>query len=241
MALGSFLTRVAGVASALAAVAPLAHAQPQRPQADTGGFVISDPLVVSKCQKCHARDSTGHMGRLSYLRKTPEGWEASVRRMASLADVKLQPTDARAIVKYLANKQGLAPAEVRDARFEMERRFMDFRYTGDAVTERTCRACHSVGRVMLQRRTKTEWELLIATHRGYYPNSDFQAFRRSGPSSDSAPAPHPMDQAIGHLSKAFPLQTPSGPRGRRRCDRPPWKGAGSSRATRSGAGRCSGG
>ncbi|MBK6458606.1 MAG: quinohemoprotein amine dehydrogenase subunit alpha [Gemmatimonadetes bacterium] len=208
MALGSFLTRVAGVASALAAVAPLAHAQPQRPQADTGGFVISDPLVVSKCQKCHARDSTGHMGRLSYLRKTPEGWEASVRRMASLADVKLQPTDARAIVKYLANKQGLAPAEVRDARFEMERRFMDFRYTGDAVTERTCRACHSVGRVMLQRRTKTEWELLIATHRGYYPNSDFQAFRRSGPSSDSAPAPHPMDQAIGHLSKAFPLQTP---------------------------------
>jgi len=196
------------VASALAAVAPLAHAQPQRPQADTGGFVISDPLVVSKCQKCHARDSTGHMGRLSYLRKTPEGWEASVRRMASLADVKLQPTDARAIVKYLANKQGLAPAEVRDARFEMERRFMDFRYTGDAVTERTCRACHSVGRVMLQRRTKTEWELLIATHRGYYPNSDFQAFRRSGPSSDSAPAPHPMDQAIGHLSKAFPLQTP---------------------------------
>ena len=71
MALGSFLTRVAGVASALAAVAPLAHAQPQRPQADTGGFVISDPLVVSKCQKCHARDSTGHMGRLSYLRKTP--------------------------------------------------------------------------------------------------------------------------------------------------------------------------
>ncbi|HNV75195.1 MAG TPA: quinohemoprotein amine dehydrogenase subunit alpha [Gemmatimonadaceae bacterium] len=208
MALGSFLTRVAGVASALAAVAPLAHAQPQRPQADTGGFVISDPLVVSKCQKCHARDSTGHMGRLSYLRKTPEGWEASVRRMASLADVKLQPTDARAIVKYLANKQGLAPAEVRGARFEMERRFMDFRYTGDAVTERTCRACHSVGRVMLQRRTKTEWELLIATHRGYYPNSDFQAFRRSGPSSDSAPAPHPMDQAIGHLSKAFPLQTP---------------------------------
>ena len=208
MALGSFLTRVAGVASALAAVAPLAHAQPQRPQADTGGFVISDPLVVSRCQKCHARDSTGHMGRLSYLRKTPEGWEASVRRMASLADVKLQPTDARAIVKYLANKQGLAPAEVRDARFEMERRFMDFRYTGDAVTERTCRACHSVGRVMLQRRTKTEWELLIATHRGYYPNSDFQAFRRSGPSSDSAPAPHPMDQAIGHLSKAFPLQTP---------------------------------
>lgn len=212
MALGSFLTRMV-VAGALATTASPATAQrPQaggeRAPADTGGFVISDPLVVDKCQKCHARDSTGHMGRLSYLRKTPEGWEASVRRMASLADVKLQPTEARAIVKYLANRQGLAPAEVKPARFELERRLIDYRYTADAVTERTCRACHSIGRVMLQRRTKHEWELLVATHRGYYPNSDFQAFRRMGPSGEGEPAPHPMDQAIAHLSKSYPLQTP---------------------------------
>ncbi|HEX4932042.1 MAG TPA: quinohemoprotein amine dehydrogenase subunit alpha, partial [Gemmatimonadaceae bacterium] len=206
MALGSFLTRAIAACGLLAATASQAAAQ--RAPADTGGFVINDPLVVSKCQKCHARDSTGHMGRLSYLRKTPEGWEASVRRMASLADVQLQPADARAIVKYLANKQGLAPAEVKEGRFELERRLIDYKYSADAVTERTCRACHSVGRVLLQRRTKLEWELLIATHRGYYPNSDFQAFRRMGPASDSAPAPHPMDQAIAHLSKVFPLQTP---------------------------------
>lgn len=201
---------VFGSAAGVAAVVVLgaAPAAAQRPASDTGGFAISDPLVVSKCVKCHARDSTGRLSRLSYLRKTPEGWEASVRRMASLNDVTLQPAEARAIVKYLANRQGLAPAEVQEGRFEMERRFIDYRYTGDAVTERTCRACHSVGRVLLQRRTKQEWELLIATHRGYYPNSDFQAFRRSGPAPDSAPAPHPMDQAIAHLSKVFPLQTP---------------------------------
>ena len=213
MALGSFLTRTIGVAGVLAAaVSPAAAQRPQaggeRPSADTGGFVINDQLVIAKCQKCHARDSTGHMGRLSYLRKTPEGWEASVRRMASLADVKLQPAEARTIVKYLANKQGLAPAEVKGARFELERRLVDYRYTADGVTERTCRACHSVGRVMLQRRTKNEWELLIATHRGYYPNSDFQAFRRMGPAGEGEPAPHPMDQAIAHLSKTYPLQTP---------------------------------
>jgi len=183
----------------------------QRPAAaaDSGGYVITDSLVVSKCVRCHARDSTGRMGRLSYLRKTPEGWEASVRRMASLADVKLEPADARAIVKYLSNRQGLAPAEVREGRFEMERRLVDYRYTADANTERTCRACHSVGRVLLQRRTRPEWELLVATHRGYYPGSDFQAFRRTGPAPrDSANAPHPMDLAIGHLSRAFPLDTP---------------------------------
>ncbi len=206
MAWGRILTRVAG-AGVLAAGA--LSAQAPRRQPDTGGFVITDPLVLGKCVRCHAKDSTGHLGRLSYLRKTPEGWEASVRRMASLSGVKLEPAEARAIVKYFANKQGLAPAEVKLGRFEMERRADDFRYTADAVTERTCRACHSIGRVLLQRRTRNEWELLVATHRGYYPNSDFQAFRRAGPSSpDSAPAPHPMDQAINHLARAFPLQTP---------------------------------
>ena len=86
MALGSFLTRMAGVACTLATTASLAAAQRQqaggdRTPADTGGFVISDPLVVSKCQKCHARDSTGHMGRLSYLRKTPEGYRIVLQRV----------------------------------------------------------------------------------------------------------------------------------------------------------------
>lgn len=192
-----------------AATVPSVQAQ-ARPAAavEADGFVIRDSLVTAKCVRCHVRDSSGRMGRLSYMRKTPEGWEASVRRMASLSDVKISPTEARAIVKYFANRQGLAPAEVRAGRFETERRFVDYRYAGDAATERTCRACHSMGRVLLQRRTRIEWELLVATHRGYYPNSDFQAFRRSGPASDSAPVPHPMDQAITHLSRAFPLQTP---------------------------------
>jgi quinohemoprotein amine dehydrogenase len=205
---------LAGVAAA-AAPAAAQQAAPAPPAArasttaDTSGFPIHDAVVVAKCQRCHTRDSTsGRMGRLSYMRKTPEGWEASVRRMASLAGVDLQPAEARQVVKYLANAQGLAPAETRAGRFESERRLIDYTYS-DGVTDRTCRACHSVGRVLLQRRTKEEWDLLIATHRGYYPNSDFQAFRRMGPSNpDSAPAPHPMDQAVSHLSRVFPLRTP---------------------------------
>ncbi len=186
-----------------------AHAEAQRPTPDTtSGYPITDPLVVRRCAGCHAKDSTGGLGRLSYLRKTPEGWEASVRRMASLNNVRLDPADARAVVKYFSNHQGLAPAEVRPGRFEIERRSDDYRYTADSETERTCRACHSLGRVITQRRAPKEWELLVATHRGYYPNSDFQAFRRMGPSPrDSAPKPHPMDQAIAHLSRAFPLRS----------------------------------
>src|SRR5262249_53069132 len=90
----------------------------------------------------------------------------------------------------------------------------DFKYT-DRDTEATCTKCHSMGRIISQRRTKEEWELLIAMHRGYYPLSDFQAFRRMGP-PQREPGPdgrppdnrHPMDKAIAHLSGAFPLKTP---------------------------------
>ena len=175
----------------------------------TAGYAINDQTVIARCGSCHVRDSTGVMSRLSYLRKTPEGWEISMRRMAALQHVRTDPAEARAIVKYLSNAQGLAPAEARPARFESERRAIDYTYTADKRTEQTCRSCHSLGRVISQRRTRDEWELLVATHRAYYPLADFQAFRRgSPPPPDSAGAPHPMDVAITHLSKAFPLRTP---------------------------------
>jgi quinohemoprotein amine dehydrogenase len=186
----------------------------QRPAAParkdtTPGFAIGDQAVITSCARCHVRDSTGLMERLSYLRKTPEGWEISVRRMVALQNVRVDPAAARSIIKYLSNAQGLAPAEARPARFESERRAIDYKYAADSKTEQTCRACHSLGRVISQRRTKDEWELLLATHRAYYPLVDFQAFRRGGPPPpDSAGAPHPMEVAVTHLSKVFPLRTP---------------------------------
>jgi len=176
----------------------------------TTGFVITDPATRQRCSSCHVRDSSGYMQRISYERKTPEGWEMSVRRMIALNNVKLDPATARSIVRYLSDHQGLAPSELRPGRFEVERRMTEYRYTADARTETTCRACHSMGRVITQRRTRTEWDLLVATHRSLFPDADFQAFRRGGgPSaSDSAPVQHPMDIAISHLARAFPLRTP---------------------------------
>jgi len=155
------------------------------------------------------RDSAGYMQRLSYERKTPEGWEMSVRRMVSLNNVTIDPATARAVVKYLSDHHGLAPSELRAGRFEVERRMIEYRYTADTRTETTCRACHSMGRVITQRRTRSEWDLLLATHRSLYPDVDFQAFRRAGPAAnDSGPVPHPMDVAVNHLARAFPLRTP---------------------------------
>lgn len=148
------------------------------------------------------------MSRISFLRKTPEGWQTSIRRMMALHGARLNAEDARDIVRYLANEQGLAPEELRPGMFEVERRLIDHDYEGDSDTEFTCIQCHSMGRVMTQRRTEEEWGLLLATHRSLYPLVDFQAFRYPGPASEQEDPRHPMDRAISHLSEVFPLETP---------------------------------
>src|SRR5437773_2754387 len=83
-----------------------------------------------------------------------------------------------------------------------------------------CASCHSMARVLAERRTKEEWELLVAMHRGYYPLVDNQpmnggqGFRRTRP-TQTEPGPdgrppdnrHPMDKALEHLTKTLPLTT----------------------------------
>ena len=180
--------------------------------ADDVGTPIENDVVIDNCSRCHRQDDLGRMTRLSYVRKTPEGWQTSIRRMISLNGVEIDPASAREIVRYLANDHGLAPEELRPGLFEVERRLIDFEYEADEDTEETCTQCHSMGRVITQHRTTEEWGLLIAMHRGYYPLSDFQAFRYMGPTPGSPRAPddtrHPMDKAIEHLSQEFPLETP---------------------------------
>jgi len=204
-----FAIGIASIAQAQGRGGPARGVSPAAARDTTAGFPIRDNTVLTQCRRCHTTDSAGVMQRVSFERKTPEGWEMSVRRMVALNGVRIDPATARTIVRYLSDHQGLAPAELRPARFEVERRTLEYRYTADTRTETTCRACHSMGRVITQRRTRGEWELLVATHRGLYPDADFQAFRRGGPAAnDSAPQPQPMDAAIAHLARAFPLRTP---------------------------------
>jgi len=191
-------------ATALLAVL-LASSPPRQEAAD--GFVIQNETLIDRCSRCHVVDGEGRMSRISYLRKTPEGWQTSVRRMVSLHGARLDADDAREIVRYLSNEQGLAPEELRPGLFEVERRMIDHDYEGDSGVEYTCIQCHSMGRVITQRRTEEEWGLLLATHRGLYPLVDFQAFRRGGPPPEEGDPRHPMDVAIDHLSDVFPLET----------------------------------
>ena len=184
-------------------------------QSDEEGFPIEHETLRARCAACHLPDSEGRMSRISFERKTPEGWQGSLQRMISLNGVTVSAEEAREIVKYLSDNQGLAPEELRPGLFEVERRMIDHRYLADTDVEFTCIQCHSMGRVITQRRTREEWDLLMSTHRGYYPLTDFQAFLRMGPTTDQ-PGPdgeppdtrQPMERAVDHLSEVFPLHTP---------------------------------
>src|SRR5437867_767599 len=216
----------AGFVISLAAIALFLHAHFVRGQEqkkaespakeekpEDEGIPVTNELVQKSCSSCHKIDEKKRISRISYRRTTPEGWQQTIKRMVSLNKLQIQPDQARQVLKYLANNLGLAPEEARPAAFEVEKRMIDFKYS-DRDTESVCSKCHSMGRVIAQRRTKEEWELLVAMHRGYYPLSDFQAFRRMGP-PQTEPGPdarppdnrHPMDKAIVHLSNAFPLKT----------------------------------
>ena len=189
-------------------------AQPAPPAEAEPGIAIQSEAVKKACGACHAADAKGCLTRISYRRTTPEGWQETVKRMVTLNGAPVEPAQAREVVRYLANELGLAPEEARPAAFEVERRLVEFSYP-DKDTERTCSACHSIGRPMLQRRTGEEWELLVAMHRGYYPLVDFQAFRNMAP-PPAEPGPdgkppdrrHPMDKALAHLKATYPLRTP---------------------------------
>ena len=207
------------VTTALRAQNPQTPQTPQttaRPGADTNeGIPIANELVTRVCGECHSTDDKGRMSRVSNRRTTPEGWQETIRRMATLNKAQIDPADARIIVKYLSDNLGLAPEEARPGAFESERRLIEYQYTANADTAGVCSSCHSMGRVILQRRSGEDWDLLVAMHRGWYPLVDNQVFRRFGPPS-SQPGPdgrppdnrHPMDKALAHLKPTFPLRTP---------------------------------
>ena len=48
------------------------------------GIPVEDVLVQSLCGRCHTRDDREHMTRISYVRKSPEGWAQTIKRMGRL-------------------------------------------------------------------------------------------------------------------------------------------------------------
>jgi quinohemoprotein amine dehydrogenase len=194
------------------------------------GIPIDNRLTIEKCGGCHKRDQNGIMGRLSYIRTTPEIWEQAIKRMIRLNGVALTPADAREIVKYLSNNNGLAPEEQESAWWEVDHSLPGHQYDYvPAAFGSACNYCHTIGRVLMQRRTRDDYEKLASFHVGLFPGAENQFRPRRARSALPAPVlidgtnasgvhiprppentdePYPIDTIIDYLSKNQPLITP---------------------------------
>ncbi len=136
----------------------------------------AEAILNARCGACHADEGDG-LSRIAGQRKTPEGWLMTIARMGIMHGVEVPPGERRALVKHLADTQGLAPAETAGYRYILERR--------PAVVEDfppeyffMCARCHSGARGALQRRTRAEWESHIHFHLGQWPTTEYQFYGR---------------------------------------------------------------
>lgn len=196
------------------------------------GIPVTDPDVRRACGSCHVADDKNRMTRISWRRATPENWELTIRRMISLNHATMTPEVARKVIKSLADSHGLAPEEARPAMFEAERRLIDFAYAADKDLNTLCSGCHSMGRVISERRAKDEWVGLMNMHRYFYPGIDGASggFRQGGPGGGGGrgrgrggagaggagegragegrgDARQPYEKAQDHFATAFPLMS----------------------------------
>ncbi|MFN3984709.1 MAG: quinohemoprotein amine dehydrogenase subunit alpha [Rhodocyclaceae bacterium] len=158
-------------------------------------------IIRKSCLGCHT-ETDGRFSRISDQRKTPEGWLMTLVRMQMVHGVELAADDRRALVKYLADTQGLAPAETAGARYALERRLdTPEAFESQAFTE-MCARCHSGARVMLQRRPAEEWEHLVHFHLGQWPTTEYQALARDRDWFELA-----LNEMVPELAATQPLTT----------------------------------
>lgn len=135
-------------------------------------------LITERCASCHTAEGDESWKRISHIRKTPEGWEMTLFRMGHLHDAKLSANEATALIRYLSDTQGLAPAETADYRYILERQPNVAEAEADEGLVTTCARCHSFARVALQRRDADEWLKLAHFHVGQFPTAEYQFMSR---------------------------------------------------------------
>ena len=167
------------MSSARAQETPTSQTPAAKPDAGHGedGFPVTSPQVIGSCGGCHARDAKGNMTRISWIRTTPEGWEEAVKRMIRLHGVKLEPDEARKIVRYLSDEQGLAPEEARPVEYFPEHRMVDEKVPSEDIT-RACVSCHALAKPLSWRRSPEDWKMLANTHAALFPWTDSLNFQR---------------------------------------------------------------
>ena len=192
-----FLGGVSAVAALLGTMGA-AHAAAMPPAAAQAGSAA----VRAHCSACHRETAPGHFDRISEERKTPEGWAMTIFRMEHVHGVSLTAGQLRTIIRYLSDVQGLAPSEIRAARFALERRPNHSTIKLPYNLPVMCGRCHSLARVALTRQPASEWRKLINFHVGQFPFLEYQNGSRDMRWWKIASTRLP-----GDLAKLFPLHT----------------------------------
>ncbi|MCK5941585.1 MAG: quinohemoprotein amine dehydrogenase subunit alpha [Planctomycetes bacterium] len=183
------------------------RAQQRKKKKEKPGIPVDDVLVQSLCGRCHTRDDREHMTRISYVRKSPEGWARTIKRMGRLHGLQLTPTTAKSLVRSLSNSHGLTRGEAERGLYDSERRVHWSEEHHEDDFKRACAQCHPLGRVLLQYRDKEEWQLLRATHVAMFPLSQRQV--GGGPPRESSRRSSPQGSASSGSSGASG-NTPTG-------------------------------
>jgi quinohemoprotein amine dehydrogenase len=169
---------------------------------DVGPALQPIRILVRRCGSCHAKLPDGGYARLTTIRKTPEAWDMTIHRMTAIHDVEIPSNERAALVKYLADTQGLAPEEAAPYRYLPEKRP---NYLEQFPNERLglmCGSCHTYARAGLQRRSEEEWLKLAHFHLGQFPSLEYQSRLRSVEWWKIATLELPQD-----LAKRFPAES----------------------------------
>jgi len=137
-------------------------------------------VIEKKCSQCHFREN-GKWSRIESQRKTPEGWEMTVTRMQIVNGLEISPEEKRAVIKYLSDEYGLAPEEVKDYQYLLERKDWIVEKFPESLSlaQTVCARCHSFARAALQRRTAEDWLLHMDFHVAAFPTAEYQSGGRN--------------------------------------------------------------
>jgi quinohemoprotein amine dehydrogenase len=163
------------------------------------GLPVKSDLVRRACGACHQADSEQRMSRISYVRKTPEGWEETIQRMARLHGFSASPADARKIEQYLSANHGLVASELERIAYSLDGEDVQEQVPNEAVKS-ACVTCHSYAKIAGQRRTREEWLNLKDFLLAMFPTLVYQHLFEDWVGL--------CDQALPWLADQFPLETP---------------------------------
>lgn len=156
--------------------------------------VISE-MVDQSCIACHAVNE-GKLERISDVRKSPEGWLATVQRMERIHGVQLTDEQREQIIKDLSREQGLAPEEAEPVQYWMANKpSYSEPFSESEAVNNSCINCHAGGRFEAQRRTEQEWKNLIDFHLVMFPSTYLNNRHMDWPKE--------AEQAIAYLARQY--------------------------------------